>query len=179
MAKQRTWTANQLSAITARGGSVIVSAAAGSGKTTVLVERVIRMITDPDPEKRVDVDRLLIVTYTRAAAAELRTRLFNALAEAIRENPSDAGLVRQQALLSKANISTVDSFCSSLAREFFYELDIDRKYRIGERYGDPCAGCRGADLRPLLPAERFGRLFFRFRRGGHRRRRNTFCRCSL
>lgn len=132
MAKQRTWTANQLSAITARGGSVIVSAAAGSGKTTVLVERVIRMITDPDPEKRVDVDRLLIVTYTRAAAAELRTRLFNALAEAIRENPSDAGLVRQQALLSKANISTVDSFCSSLAREFFYELDIDRKYRIGE-----------------------------------------------
>lgn len=132
MPKERTWTTNQLSAITARGGSVIVSAAAGSGKTTVLVERVIRMITDPDPEKRVDVDRLLIVTYTRAAAAELRTRLFNALSDCIRENPTDAGLVRQQALLSKASISTVDSFCSSLAREYFYELDIDRKYRIGD-----------------------------------------------
>ena len=132
MAKQRQWTTNQLHAITARGGSVIVSAAAGSGKTTVLVERVIRMVTDPDPQRRVDVDRLLIVTYTRAAAAELRSRLFGALSDCIRENPSDAGLVRQQALLSKAHISTVDSFCSSLAREYFYELDIDRKYRIGD-----------------------------------------------
>lgn len=132
MGKTRQWTDNQLSAITARGGSVIVSAAAGSGKTTVLVERVIRMVTDPDPERRVDVDRLLIVTYTRAAAAELRVRLYNALSECIRENPADAGLARQQALLCKANISTVDSFCSSLAREYFYELDIDRKYRIGE-----------------------------------------------
>lgn len=132
MASQRTWTTNQNNAITARGGSIIVSAAAGSGKTSVLVERVIRMITNPDPMKRVDVDRLLIVTYTRAAAAELRTRMFNALSDCIRENPTDAGLVRQQALLSKANISTVDSFCSSLAREFFYELDIDRKYRIGD-----------------------------------------------
>lgn len=132
MPKHREWTANQLSAITARGGSVIVSAAAGSGKTTVLVERVIRMITDPDPSTRVDVDRLLIVTYTRAAAAELRTRLYAALSDCIRENPSDTGLVRQQALLAKANISTVDAFCSSLAREYFYELNIDRKYRIGD-----------------------------------------------
>lgn len=132
MANQRTWTDNQLSAITARGGSVIVSAAAGSGKTTVLVERVIRMITDPDPERRVDVDRLLIVTYTRAAAAELRVRLFNALSDCIRANPTDTGLLKQQALLSKANISTVDSFCSTLAREYFYILDIDRKYRIGD-----------------------------------------------
>ena len=132
MANQRTWTANQQNAITARGGSVIVSAAAGSGKTSVLVERVIRMITDPDPTLRTDVDKLLIVTYTRAAAAELRSRLFTALSDCIRENPSDAGLVRQQALLGKANISTVDSFCSSLAREYFYKLDIDRKYRIGD-----------------------------------------------
>ena len=132
MPKQRTWTDNQINAITARGGSVIVSAAAGSGKTTVLVERVIRMVTDPDPEKRVDVDRLLIVTYTRAAAAELRTRLFKALSDCIRDNPTDAGLVEQQALLGKAHISTVDSFCSSLAREYFYVLDIDRKYRIGD-----------------------------------------------
>ncbi len=132
MPKQRQWTTNQLNAITARGGSVIVSAAAGSGKTAVLVERVIRMVTDPDPSKRVDVDRLLIVTYTRAAAAELRARLSGALSACIRENPADAGLLRQQALLSKANISTVDSFCSSLAREYFYVLDIDRKYRIGD-----------------------------------------------
>ena len=129
---KREWTENQLNAITARGGPLIVSAAAGSGKTAVLVERCIRLLTDPDPNVRVDADRLLAVTYTRAAAAELRDRLAKAIDGLIRSTPDNAGLVRQKRLLSKANISTVDSFCSSLAREYHYLLDIDRNFRIGD-----------------------------------------------
>lgn len=121
---------NQLDAITARGGSIIVSAAAGSGKTTVLVERVVRLITDI--EHGVNADRLLVVTYTRKAAAELKERLKNALTECVRNDPDNAFLLRQQRLLSKAHISTVDSFCMSLCREFFYQLDIDRNIRIAD-----------------------------------------------
>ena len=126
----RNWTSAQSDAITARGGSVIVSAAAGSGKTAVLVERVIRMITDS--ASGIDADRLLVVTYTRKAAAELRDRLKKALTDCIRQNPSDPYLLRQQRLLSKAQISTVDSFCMSLCREYFYELDIDRNIRLAD-----------------------------------------------
>ena len=129
---KREWTENQLNAITARGGSVIVSAAAGSGKTAVLVERCIRLLTDPDPEKRVDADRLLIVTYTRAAAAELRERLGAAIGALIRSTSDNADLIRQQRLLSKAHISTIHSFCSALAREYHYTLDIDRSFRVGD-----------------------------------------------
>ena len=127
---KRNWTDHQLDAITARGGSVIVSAAAGSGKTAVLVERVIRLITDT--ENGVDADRLLVVTYTRKAAAELKSRLKEALTDCIRKDPSNAFLLRQQSLLSKAHISTVDSFCMSLCKEYFYLLDIDRNIRIAD-----------------------------------------------
>ena len=127
---KRNWTEHQLDAINARGGSVIVSAAAGSGKTAVLVERVIRLITDT--ENGVDADRLLVVTYTRKAAAELKSRLKEALTDCIRKDPSNAFLLRQQSLLSKAHISTVDSFCMSLCKEYFYLLDIDRNIRIAD-----------------------------------------------
>ena len=127
---KRNWTEHQLDAITARGGSVIVSAAAGSGKTAVLVERVIRLITDT--ENGVDADRILVVTYTRKAAAELKGRLKEALTECIKKDPSNAFLLRQQSLLSKAHISTVDSFCMSLCKEYFYLLDIDRNIRIAD-----------------------------------------------
>ena len=126
----RNWTENQIDAINARGGSVIVSAAAGSGKTAVLVERVIRLITDA--ENGVDADRLLVVTYTRKAAAELKGRLKDALTECIRNQPDNAFLIRQQSKLSKAHISTVDSFCMSLVKEYSFLLDIDRNCRIGE-----------------------------------------------
>ncbi len=126
----RVWTPAQHDAIEARGGSLIVSAAAGSGKTAVLVERVIRLITDA--ENGVDADRLLVVTYTRKAAAELRDRLRAALTDRIRANPSDTYLLRQQTLLAKAQISTVDSFCMSLCKEYFYELDIERNIRIAD-----------------------------------------------
>lgn len=127
---KRVWTESQRQAIDAKGGSIIVSAAAGSGKTAVLVERVISLITDKD--NPVDADRILVVTYTRAAAAELKERLYSKLSELIREEPFNKALLRQQTLLTKANISTIDSFCSSIVKEFFYILGIEHNFRIAD-----------------------------------------------
>ncbi|MBQ8572803.1 MAG: helicase-exonuclease AddAB subunit AddA [Ruminococcus sp.] len=125
------WTDNQLLAINARGGDVLVSAAAGSGKTAVLVERVLRMLTDP--VNPVSIDRLLIVTYTRAAAAQLKERISQKLSELILAYPDNRFYRHQLVLLPRAHISTVDSFCSDLCREFFHELDITRDYKIAEQ----------------------------------------------
>ena len=127
---KRNWTDAQKQAINAQGGSIIVSAAAGSGKTAVLVERVVSMITDS--EHPVDADRILVVTYTRAAAAELKERLHSKLSELISADPFNKALLRQQTLLNKACISTIDSFCSSIVKEFFYVLDIERNFRIAD-----------------------------------------------
>ena len=124
------WTDNQLLAINARGGDVLVSAAAGSGKTAVLVERVLRMLTDS--ENPISIDRLLIVTYTRAAAAQLRERISEKLTELINIYPDNRFYRRQLLLLNRAHISTVDSFCSDICREFFHLLDIPRDYKIAE-----------------------------------------------
>lgn len=124
------WTQNQLNAINARNGAVLVSAAAGSGKTAVLVERVIDMITDS--ENPVDADRLLVVTYTRAAAGEMRDRIAARLDELLVKDPFNENLHRQQLLLGRASISTIHSFCSELAREYFYTLDIPADFRIAE-----------------------------------------------
>lgn len=124
------WTQGQKNAIYAQNGSLLVSAAAGSGKTAVLVERVIARITDPD--NPVDADRLLVVTFTRAAAAEMKERISLKLDELIAENPLDSALRRQQLLLSKANISTIHSFCSELVRESFFALDISPDFRLAE-----------------------------------------------
>ncbi len=112
---QRTWTDKQRQCLEARAGTVLVSAAAGSGKTSVLVERVIRRITDP--AQPVDIDRLLIVTYTRAAAAEMRQRLSIALAEKMAAEPENPLYQRQQMLLPQAHISTVHGFCARLLQE--------------------------------------------------------------
>lgn len=127
---QKKWTQSQKNAIYAQNGSLLVSAAAGSGKTAVLVERVIARITDPD--NPVDADRLLVVTFTRAAAAEMKERISLKLDELIAENPLDGALRRQQLLLSKANISTIHSFCSELVRESFFALDISPDFRLAE-----------------------------------------------
>lgn len=127
---KREWTTSQKQAIDCKGGSVIVSAAAGSGKTAVLVERVISRLTDEN--NPIDADKLLIVTYTRAAAGELKERLYNKLSELIAKDPFNKALLRQQTLLSKANISTIDGFCSSIVKEFFYVLDIERNFRIAD-----------------------------------------------
>ncbi len=125
------WTDNQKLAINARDGDVLVSAAAGSGKTAVLVERVLRMLTDPN--NPVPIDRLLIVTYTRAAAAQLKDRINTKLSELILAHPDNRFYRRQLVMLSRAHISTVDSFCSDICREFFHEIDIKRDYKIAEQ----------------------------------------------
>ncbi len=125
---ERKWTQEQSDAIHARGGTLLVSAAAGSGKTAVLVERVIRRITDE--EIPCDVDRLLIVTFTKAAAAEMRERIDTALTEKRRERPNDTRLLRQQMLLPRASICTIDSFCNDLVRENFFQLDIPPDFQI-------------------------------------------------
>lgn len=125
------WTDNQLLAINARRGDVLVSAAAGSGKTAVLVERVLQMLTDP--VNPVSIDRLLIVTYTRAAAAQLKERINAKLSELILAYPDNRFYRRQLLLLNRAHISTVDSFCSDICREFFHELNIKRDYKISEQ----------------------------------------------
>lgn len=126
----RSWTENQQMAIEARDGTLLVSAAAGSGKTAVLVERVIQMITNE--EKPTDADKLLVVTYTRAAAAEMRQRIAQSVENLLKENPHSALLRRQQSLLNRATISTIHSFCSEVVREYFYELDIAPDFRIAE-----------------------------------------------
>lgn len=126
----RNWTDNQRLAIKARGGSLLVSAAAGSGKTAVLVERVIQMVTDS--ENPVPIDRLLIVTYTRAAAAELKERIQKTLLSLISQSPDNPWYRRQLVHLSSAHISTVDSFCGDLVREFFQKLPVSGDYRIAD-----------------------------------------------
>lgn len=126
----RQWTENQKLAIESRQGSVLVSAAAGSGKTACLVERVTGMITDS--ENPVPIDRMLIVTFTNAAAAELRQRISSKLTALLAKNPSDRYLRRQLVTLPFANIATVDSFCSNLVREFAHKLSIDEDFRIAD-----------------------------------------------
>ncbi|MBQ9083140.1 MAG: helicase-exonuclease AddAB subunit AddA [Clostridia bacterium] len=122
------WTPEQESAIEARGGTLLVSAAAGSGKTAVLSERVIRMLTDP--VHPVDADRLLIVTFTKAAAAEMKQRIGDKLSALLEKNPGDRRLLRQRLLLDQAHISTVHSFCSDLMRNHFHRLGLSPTFRV-------------------------------------------------
>lgn len=126
----RPWTKEQRHCLEARGGTVLVSAAAGSGKTSVLVERVIRLITDDTHP--VDADRLLVVTFTKAAAAEMKQRLSSALSEKMAADPHDRRLQRQQMLFPRAHISTVHSFCSALLRENFHLLGISPQFKVAE-----------------------------------------------
>ncbi|MCL2056493.1 MAG: UvrD-helicase domain-containing protein, partial [Oscillospiraceae bacterium] len=125
---EQNWTVPQKNAIEARGGQLLVSAAAGSGKTAVLVERVIGIICDED--NPVDVDRLLIVTFSNAAAAEMRRRIGERLVKMLSEQPNSAHLQRQHALLGKAQISTVHAYCLSLVRDNFHNLDISADFSI-------------------------------------------------
>lgn len=124
----RDWTDEQKHAIYARGGSMLVSAAAGSGKTAVLVERVIQMVCDtanPHP-----IDRFLIVTFTKAAAAEMRERIGKVLSQKLEQDPTNAYLRRQQMLLPAAEICTIDSFCSTVVKRYFHELGIAPDFRM-------------------------------------------------
>lgn len=124
------WTNEQLEAITARDSNLLVSAAAGAGKTAVLVERLIKIITDQ--ESPVDVDKLLVVTFTKAAAAEMRERTGQAIARELTKNPGSKHLHRQSTLLNRASITTLHSFCLDITRNFFYLLDLDPAFRIAD-----------------------------------------------
>lgn len=113
-----------------RGGSLLVSAAAGSGKTRVLVERVAGLITDPDHP--VDADSLLIMTFTNAAAAKLRADITKRLAAEIRQHPQDVRLRRQQMRLQRASIGTVDAFCLHFVQQNFSALDVPPDFTIAD-----------------------------------------------
>ncbi len=118
------WTPEQQDVLTDRGHSLIVCAAAGSGKTAVLVERIVRLVLEGCP-----VDRMLVVTFTNAAAAEMRLRISDALCSAARVHPE---LAAQNAALSRASISTLHHFCGTLLREHFQALGIDPAFRVGD-----------------------------------------------
>lgn len=124
------WTLAQRDAIDARGGTVLVSAAAGSGKTAVLVERAVRLLTDETAP--VQADRLLIATFTRAAAEELRARIAVRLAAELAENPDSAWLRKQRLLLGRANICTVDAYCMQLLQRYFAELDLPPDFTLAD-----------------------------------------------
>ena len=125
---ERKWTPAQKSAIDTRDCNVLVSAAAGSGKTAVLVERIISMITDPD--KNIDIDRLVVVTFTKAAAAQMKDKIRKSLDSMLDENPGDTNLLRQITLLNNAQITTIDSFCLWIIRNHFPEVNLDPGFRI-------------------------------------------------
>ena len=125
-----TWTEEQQKVISLRNRNILVSAAAGSGKTAVLVERILSKILDR--EHPVDVDRLLIMTFTRAAAGEMKERLSAALEKALYEDPDNAHLQKQMTLIHTAQITTIDGFCSYIIRNYFHMIGLDPGYRTAE-----------------------------------------------
>lgn len=127
---ERNWTKSQREAIDCRQVNLLVAAGAGSGKTAVLVERVIRRISDPDAP--VDVDRLLVVTFTNAAAAQMRKRVAEALEQELERNPGTALLEHQLRLLPQADITTVHSFCAELLRRYYHLIDLDPEFRVAD-----------------------------------------------
>ncbi|WP_352400030.1 helicase-exonuclease AddAB subunit AddA [Anaerotignum sp.] len=124
------WTNEQLQAIEARGCDLLVSAAAGSGKTAVLVERIIRRITTDTPPA--DIDRLLVVTFTSAAASEMSQRIGTAIVRKLELEPDNLHLQNQLTLLARADIKTIHSFCLQIIREYYHLLDIDPAVRTGD-----------------------------------------------
>ena len=124
----RKWTTEQMQAIKLKGANILVSAAAGSGKTSVLVERIVNKIINDG----VDIDKILVVTFTNAAASEMRQRLMDEIYKKIDENPNDQNLQRQLLLINKANISTIHSFCLNVIRNNFFEIGISNNFRVAD-----------------------------------------------
>ena len=124
------WTKAQQKVIDSRNKNLLVSAAAGSGKTAVLVERIISMISEG--EKPLDIDRLLVVTFTNAAAAEMRERIAHALDKKLCENPDNEHLQKQLSLLQGAHITTIHSFCLYVIRNYFHRIDLDPSFKIAD-----------------------------------------------
>lgn len=122
MPEDLTWTKDQWKAIWAKDQDILVAAAAGSGKTAVLVNRIIeKILSEADP---MDVDELLVVTFTNAAAAEMRHRISDAIEQAISKNPASEHLRKQLSLINRASISTLHSFCLEVIRQYYYAIDI-------------------------------------------------------
>jgi ATP-dependent helicase/nuclease subunit A len=128
--KGETWTFDQWKAINVKNKDILVAAAAGSGKTAVLVNRIIQKILSV--EDPIDVDELLVVTFTNASAAEMRHRIGEALEKAIDQDPGSRHLRKQLGLLNKASISTLHSFCMEVIRKYYYLIDIDPGFRIAD-----------------------------------------------
>jgi len=143
-----TLTNEQSQAVSTTGRSIIVSAAAGSGKTAVLAERCAYLVCDAPPEERCDVDALLVLTFTDAAAAQMRSRIVDAIGRRLDERPDDARLRRQLALVDAAQISTIHAFCLWLVRRWFTHVDLD-----------PTAVVLDADEASLLKKEVLDELF--------------------
>lgn len=124
------WTEEQKEAIEQAGSNILVAAAAGSGKTAVLVERIIqKLVTDDNP---INIDEILVATFTNAAAEEMRNRVGVALEQAIAKNPTSYHLNKQLSLLQSASISTLHAFCTTVVRQYAYLLDLDPAFRIGD-----------------------------------------------
>ena len=124
------FTEEQQKVIDLRNRNILVSAAAGSGKTAVLVERIITRLTkDVSP---INVDELLVVTFTEAAASEMKERIRAAIEKELEQNPDNTHLQRQATLIHHAQVTTIHSFCLSVIREYFHTIDLDPGFRIGE-----------------------------------------------
>ncbi|MHB1127997.1 MAG: helicase-exonuclease AddAB subunit AddA [Bacillota bacterium] len=131
MHDKTSWTTEQWDAITEKDCNLLVAAAAGAGKTAVLVERIIGKITDA--KQPVDIDRLLIMTFTNAAAAEMRERIAEAISSVLEKNPASQNMQRQLTLLNKASITTIHSFCLEVIRNNFQRINIDPGFRIADQ----------------------------------------------
>ncbi|WP_054695634.1 UvrD-helicase domain-containing protein [Syntrophomonas palmitatica] len=127
------WTDEQREAIQNRSCNLLVSAAAGSGKTAVLVERIINLLVEDKNEDKLDIDRMLVVTFTQAAAGEMRERISAAIiAELAKGNSDEQHLRRQLMLLGRASISTIHAFCTEVLRTYFYLVNLDPQFRIAD-----------------------------------------------
>ena len=157
------FTPEQQKVIELHNSNILVSAAAGSGKTAVLVERIIRMICEG--EHPADIDRLLIVTFTNAAAAEMRERIAAGIAARLEADPGNDHIQKQSALLHNAQITTIDSFSLFLIRNHFNEIGLDPDFRWQTRVRSSCCSRRCWDSCWRMPMR--GNLFrMMFRRPG-------------
>lgn len=144
----RNWTTEQQKVIDTRGKNILVSASAGSGKTAVLVERILQRILGNEKEEPIDIDRLLIVTFTNAAAAEMRERIGNVLEQQAAQYPDNLHLQRQLTLVHHAQITTIHSFCQYVIRNYFHLVDLDPSFRIADEIENTLL--RGEAIEELL-----------------------------
>jgi ATP-dependent helicase/nuclease subunit A len=128
--EQKMWTPQQLKAITLSGCNLLVAAGAGAGKTSVLVERIIQKITDP--KHPVDIDKLLVMTFTRAAATEMKERIYAAISKCLDQDPTSTNLQKQLIRMNRASITTIHSFCMEIIKNHFKEAGIDPNFRVGD-----------------------------------------------